>query len=69
MGPLGGLAGAMQAAKAAGFTHLLSLPCDTPELPAGLIERLTQSNEGAYVAGCPVIVSGCWRTHRRQSER
>lgn len=60
MGPLGGLAGAMQAAKAAGFTHLLSLPCDTPELPAGLIERLTQSNEGAYVAGCPVI--GLWRT-------
>ena len=23
----------------------------------------------AQVAGCPVIVSGCWRTHRRQSER
>jgi len=60
MGPLGGLAGAMQAAHASGFTHILSMPCDTPEVQAGLIERLTQSNEGAYVAGCPVI--GLWRT-------
>ncbi len=60
MGPLGGLAGAMQAAKAAGFSHLLSLPCDTPEVSAELIEQLVRSSDGAYVSGCPVI--GLWRT-------
>ncbi|UKK85231.1 molybdenum cofactor guanylyltransferase [Sphingopyxis sp. BSN-002] len=60
MGPLGGLAGAMQAAKAGGFTHLLSLPCDTPEVRPDLLERLCRSDDGAYIAGCPVI--GLWRT-------
>lgn len=59
MGPLGGLAGTMQAARVSGFTHILSMPCDTPEIPTGLFERLARS-DGAYVAGCPVI--GLWRT-------
>lgn len=59
MGPLGGLAGAMQAVSAAGFTHLLSLPCDTPQLPAGILEHLSQLESDAYVASCPVI--GLWR--------
>ncbi|MBN8842609.1 MAG: molybdenum cofactor guanylyltransferase [Sphingomonadales bacterium] len=59
LGPLGGLAGAMQTARAAGFTHILSLPCDTPEVPGALLSQLCRS-DGAIVAGCPVI--GLWPT-------
>lgn len=59
MGPLGGLAGSMHAAKAANFTHILSLPCDTPEVPGRLLEQLALS-DGAYVRSCPVI--GIWPT-------
>ena len=59
LGPLGGLAGAMQAAGAAGFTHVLSLPCDTPDVPEALLEDLCRSN-GAYAAASPVI--GLWPT-------
>ncbi|WP_263588010.1 molybdenum cofactor guanylyltransferase [Sphingopyxis sp. GC21] len=59
-GPLGGLAGAMQRANALGFSHLLSLPCDTPHLPDGLLAALLLRAEGAYAAACPVI--GFWPT-------
>ena len=59
LGPLGGLAGAMRTAQAAGFTHILSLPCDTPEVPTALLDGLCRS-DGAYVTACPVI--GLWAT-------
>jgi molybdopterin-guanine dinucleotide biosynthesis protein A len=59
-GPLGGLAGAMQRADALGFSHLLSLPCDTPVLPDGLLAGLLLHIEGTYAAACPVI--GFWPT-------
>lgn len=59
-GPLGGLAGAMQRARTLGFSRLLSLPCDTPRLPDGLLAALLLQAEGAYVAACPVI--GFWPT-------
>lgn len=59
-GPLGGLAGAMQRANALGFSHLLSIACDTPYLPAPLLAALMTRTAGAYAASCPVI--GFWPT-------
>lgn len=58
LGPLGGLAGGLHAARARGCSHLLSLPCDTPELPEGMLAALCRSDGPAYVASCPVI--GLW---------
>lgn len=60
LGPLGGLAGALRAAGDAGRSHLLSLPCDTPELPAGLLLHLCDLRTPAFLASCPVI--GIWPT-------
>lgn len=60
LGPLGGLAGALAVAHDRGFTHLLSLPCDTPRLPHGLLDALRMHPEGRFAAACPVI--GFWPT-------
>lgn len=60
-GPLGGLAGSMQAAIAAGYSHLLSLPCDTPFIPEGLLAELSELTDGAFMETCPVI--GIWPTN------
>jgi len=59
LGPLGGLAGAMAAARDRGYDRILSLPCDTPQLPEGLLANVA-GRDSAYVAGCPVI--GIWPT-------
>jgi molybdopterin-guanine dinucleotide biosynthesis protein A len=59
LGPLGGLAGAMTTAHDRGYTRILSLPCDTPQLPEGLLTSLIEQDL-AYVTGCPVI--GIWPT-------
>lgn len=60
-GPLGGLAGAMVEAAERGYSHILSLPCDTPHLPEGQLAALcTHQPDGAYAAACPVI--GFWPT-------
>jgi molybdopterin-guanine dinucleotide biosynthesis protein A len=58
LGPLGGLAGALTAARDAGYERLLSLPCDTPHLPVGLLDRLCRLDGAAFVLSCPVI--GIW---------
>ncbi len=58
LGPLGGLAGALTAARDAGYERLLSLPCDTPQLPEGLLERLCKSDGATFALSCPVI--GIW---------
>lgn len=58
LGPLGGIAGALGAAQAGSCSHLLSLPCDTPHIPDGLLAALCRREGGAYVASCPVI--GLW---------
>lgn len=60
MGPLGGIAGAMVAASAAGHTHLLSLPCDTPNIGHDQLARLCEGPDSAYLSACPVI--GLWPT-------
>lgn len=58
LGPLGGLAGALFAAKERGCGRLLSLPCDTPDIPADLLGRLCAQDGTAFVESCPVI--GIW---------
>jgi molybdopterin-guanine dinucleotide biosynthesis protein A len=58
MGPLGGLDAALQHAAAHGFDTVLIAGCDTPLLPAALLERLCAAPGPAYVARLPVI--GCW---------
>lgn len=43
LGPLGGLAGALAHARDTGFDTVLTLACDTPHLPDGLLAELTRS--------------------------
>lgn len=54
-GPAAGLASAFGFATAQGATRLLTLPCDTPTLPADLAERLDAALTGD--AGCAVAAS------------
>ncbi|WP_129791660.1 molybdenum cofactor guanylyltransferase [Sphingosinicella sp. CPCC 101087] len=49
-GPLGGLAAGLRQARLSRRDALLAIPCDTPFLPADLLERLAQSIGGAKVA-------------------
>ena len=58
MGPLAGLNAALHHAAAQGFAAVLCVGCDTPLLPAALLERLSMSPGPCYVAGLPVI--GYW---------
>jgi molybdopterin-guanine dinucleotide biosynthesis protein A len=58
LGPLGGLNAALHHAQACGFCLVLTAPCDTPDLPADLAERLSEAGEPAYLSNSPVI--GLW---------
>lgn len=58
LGPLGGLAAALCHAEAGGYAAVLSIPGDTPRLPADLVARLQAAGPVAFVASCPVI--GLW---------
>lgn len=58
LGPLGGLCAALAFGKEAGFTAVLSAPCDAPDLPHGLRDRLSEESGPAYVADLPVV--GLW---------
>lgn len=49
-GPLAGLASAFRAAREAGRSHLLTLPCDMPFLPDDLVERLEREIGGQLAA-------------------
>ena len=49
-GPLAGLASGLAAARAEGRTHVLTLPCDMPLLPADLLDRLSDAIRGAEAA-------------------
>lgn len=60
LGPLAGIDTALAYAAAEGFTRVLTLPCDTPEIDARTIAALTDQSAAAIVAGCPVI--GIWPT-------
>jgi molybdopterin-guanine dinucleotide biosynthesis protein A len=58
LGPLGGLCGALLHARDRDFDAVLSLPCDTPSLPAGLLGDLAGRGVASFVADTPVI--GLW---------
>lgn len=60
MGPLGGLCAALHHGRAEGFDAVISVGCDTPQLPTGLIERLAVADGPLYLATLPII--GCWPT-------
>jgi len=58
LGPLGGIAAALDHADRHGFDRVLTLPCDTPLIEPALLEALRACDTPAIVAGCPVI--GIW---------
>ena len=58
LGPLGGLCGALRHARDRQFDAILTLPCDTPSLPAGLLSDLAARGVASFVANTPVI--GVW---------
>lgn len=58
LGPLGGLCGALRHARDCQFDAVLTLPCDTPSLPAGLLGDLAGRRVASFVADTPVI--GLW---------
>lgn len=58
LGPLGGLNAALRFAAANGFDAVLSVPCDTPRLPADLRDQLGEPGDGVVVRDLPVI--GLW---------
>lgn len=57
LGPLAGLNAALYHALATGCDWVVSVPCDTPALPADLVERL-RGVTPAFVSDAPVI--GWW---------
>lgn len=59
LGPLGGIAGALDHAGRLGFTSVLTIACDVPRLPDGLLAALSQ-NAPSYCPDAPVI--GHWET-------
>lgn len=58
LGPLGGVAGALAYAEREGFDAVLTLPCDTPKLPPGVLETLADAAGAACLADLPV--AGRW---------
>lgn len=59
MGPLGGIAGALDHAAALGFTSVMTIACDMPWLPDGLLAALCR-RASAYCPDAPVL--GHWET-------
>lgn len=58
LGPLGGLAGALHHALAIGAGRVLTLGCDTPQVPEALIADLAARTMPAFLDDLPVI--GIW---------
>ncbi|RHW17560.1 molybdenum cofactor guanylyltransferase [Sphingomonas gilva] len=58
LGPLGGLNAALHHARAHGLELVASIGCDTPVLPADLVERLHGAGAPCYLAAMPII--GLW---------
>ena len=57
LGPLGGIAGALDHAAAHGYDSVLTIACDMPRLPVDLVEALLR-RAPAYCADAPVL--GHW---------
>ena len=58
LGPLAGLNAALHHAHALRRPWVLSIACDTPVLPQGLLQSLADGRRPQYVEGLPVI--GLW---------
>jgi molybdopterin-guanine dinucleotide biosynthesis protein A len=59
IGPLGGIAGALSYARGQGFMSVLTIACDMPVLPDGLLAALARKAP-AYCPYAPVL--GHWNT-------
>jgi len=59
LGPLGGLGAALRHALDHGFDAVLSIGCDMPVLPAGLVEALLAIGPPVAVRALPIC--GLWR--------
>ncbi len=59
LGPLGGIAGAVRHARDLGYTSVLTIACDMPQLPEGLLAALARRTP-AYCPDAPVL--GHWDT-------
>jgi len=59
LGPLGGIAGALHHAAGLGYTSVLTIACDVPALPDGLLAALARSAP-AFCPDAPVL--GHWET-------
>ena len=57
MGPLGGIAGALDHAARNGFGSVLTIGCDMPDVPADLVAALAK-RAPAYCADAPIL--GHW---------
>ncbi|WP_130324688.1 NTP transferase domain-containing protein [Sphingomonas sp. BK036] len=59
VGPLGGIAGALDQGARLGFTSVLTIACDMPRLPEGLLATLAR-RASSYCPDAPVL--GHWET-------
>jgi molybdopterin-guanine dinucleotide biosynthesis protein A len=59
MGPLGGIAGALDYAADHGFASVITIACDMPRLPGGLLAALA-ARVASYCPEAPVL--GHWPT-------
>jgi molybdopterin-guanine dinucleotide biosynthesis protein A len=58
LGPLGGVCGALAHARLHGFETVLTVPCDTPDLPPGALTALIASGAPSFLEALPVV--GLW---------
>ena len=58
LGPLGGLNAALHHAADHGFAGVLSVPCDVPAYPPGLLAEFVLRGDAAMLGGLPVC--GYW---------
>ena len=57
LGPLAGIAGALDYAAGHGYDRVLTIGCDMPRVPAALIATLTE-RAPAWCRDAPIL--GCW---------
>lgn len=58
LGPLGGLCGALAHARLHGFETVLTVPCDTPDLPREALAALLAAGAPSFLEALPV--AGLW---------
>jgi molybdopterin-guanine dinucleotide biosynthesis protein A len=58
LGPLGGLCGALHHADANGYDAVLTVGCDTPEMPQAVLDALIVQRHACYVRQMPIV--GWW---------